>query len=499
MACLRAFLSDMTATHGSFWTAAGTNRVPRGALASPTHPSPQPLARLGSAVLLLILPSLLPAGPLDLWTPASPREEIRPAFAQEPKGGRDGGGALVIRTDAREGLHGWWQREFPVQGGTSYGFSAWRRTENVPLPRRSVVARILWRDAQGRSVVRQDGVVTNFLRSYQAHAEPEYPPETTVTRDGWAELRGIYPAPPGAAQAIIELHLLWAKDARVEWSAIAFEQTDPLPPRRVRLAAVHYRPSGGKTPLDNCRQFAPLISRAAEQRADLVVLPETLTFCGSGRQMSDCAEPVPGPATDYFGALAKQHGLYLVAGLVERDGHLCYNVGVLLGPDGALAGKYRKVCLPRGEIEAGIMPGDQYPVFETRFGKLGLMVCYDGFFPEVARQLTVRGAEVIAWPVWGCNPHLASARACENHVYVVSSTYEDLSREWMITGVFGRDGAALAKAEKFGTVVVAEVDLNARTLWPSLGDFRAELHRHRPAWPCEEPAATIEPALGKDK
>ena len=59
------------------------------------------------------------------------------------------------------------------------------------------------------------------------------------------------------------------------------------------------------------------------------------------------------------------------------------------------------------------------------------------------------------------------------------------------------DGAVLTKAEKFGTVVVAEVDLNARTLWPSLGDFRAELHRHRPAWPCEEPAPPTEPAPGR--
>src|SRR5690242_14492412 len=51
----------------------------------------------------------------------------------------------------------------------------------------------------------------------------------------------------------------------------------------------------------------------------------------------------------------------------------------------------------------------------TRFGKVGMMVCYDGFIPEVARELANKGAEVIAWPVWGCNPKLASARACENH------------------------------------------------------------------------------------
>jgi predicted amidohydrolase len=118
----------------------------------------------------------------------------------------------------------------------------------------------------------------------------------------------------------------------------------------------------------------------------------------------------------------------------------------LVGPDGKLVGKYRKVTLPRSEIEAGIAPGSEYPVFETRFGKVGMMICYDGFFPEVARELSNRGAEVIAWPVWGCNPNLASARACENHVYVVSSTYEDVSRNWMVSAVFDHVGKTAAQA-----------------------------------------------------
>jgi len=143
------------------------------------------------------------------------------------------------------------------------------------------------------------------------------------------------------------------------------------------------------------------------------------------------------------------------------------------------------VALPRGEVEGGIQPGHEYPVFETRFGKLGMMVCYDGFFPEVARQLSARGAEVIAFPVWGCNPALASARACENHVYVVSSTYTEAAANWMTTAIFDRSGQTIARADKWGTVAIAEVDLNQRTLWPSLGDFRAELPHNRPVWESE--------------
>ena len=88
----------------------------------------------------------------DGWRAAAPRDEIRPQFDYSPKGGKDGKGAFLIIADDREGLDGYWVKTFSITGGKHYRFFALRRVENVTAPNRSVVARILWQDANGKPV-----------------------------------------------------------------------------------------------------------------------------------------------------------------------------------------------------------------------------------------------------------------------------------------------------------------------------------------------------------
>ena len=414
------------------------------------------------------------------WQTVAPRDEIRPEFSFEPRGGPMKAGSMVVTHDHRDGLDGWFEKSFAVSGGDYYHFHAARKTHKVSVPRRSALVRVVWQDEAGHTVSADvpDRQVEEL--GHVPSAEPEYPTDGATDSQGWTTVSGVYRAPNKATRAIVELHLQWAPNGRVEWSEVQFDKATPPPPRKVRLATIHYKPMG-KSSRENCEEYAPLIAEAARQKADLVVLGETVPSVGVKQKACETAEFIPGPTTGYFGELARKNNLHIALSLHERDGHLVYNTAVLLGPDGRLIGKYRKVCLPPSEAAVGIAPGKDYPVFDTKFGKVGLMVCYDGFFPEVARELSNRGAEVIAWPVYGCNPLLAQARACENHVYLVSSTFMEPKDGWMISAVFDQTGKPIAQAGKWGTVAVAEVDLSQPYVGPyNLGDFHAMVPRHRP-------------------
>ena len=432
------------------------------------------------SLLAVFFLSAIDARP-DEWSRHAPRDEIAPVFEQ-----RDN--LLILQSPGNPGTNGHWRKTVPVEGGKLYRFEAWRKAEGIEHPRRSCVVRIEWSGPDGNKVLSPEPVNPAYFGSSQTVARPEYPPDAGSGENGWVRVAGAYPAPEKAVSARLQVHLRWTKNGKVTWKDVRFEPSEsPIPERKAVLAAVHHNMPGKRSnPQENLQLLKPLIDRAAAQGADLIVLPELLTCKGITSDYASLAEPVPGPSSEFFGKLAREYDCYIVAGLIERDGDQVFNAGVLLGPDGKVAGKYRKVTLPREEIERGVSPGDEYPVFETRFGKVGIMICYDVFFPEVARELAFNGAEVIALPIWGGNPRLAAARCAENGVYLVTSTYTNHENDWMKTAVWNREGDRIAEAAEWESVVIKEVDLNKRTYWYGLGDFQSRIAREAPVRKAEK-------------
>jgi predicted amidohydrolase len=179
--------------------------------------------------------------------------------------------------------------------------------------------------------------------------------------------------------------------------------------------------------------------------------------------------------------LAAKHKTYIVAGLLERDGKGAYNTSVLIDRDGKLAGKYRKICLPRSEYDGGLAPGSEYPVFETDFGKVAMMICWDVAYPEIARELSARGAEIIFMPIWGGNETLCKARAIENQVPLVISSYD------LRSAIYDQAGEAKAIAPsvagKGSCVVYADLDLAGTMNWEWTGNWRDRIWLEGPVRP----------------
>ena len=158
---------------------------------------------------------------------------------------------------------------------------------------------------------------------------------------------------------------------------------------------------------DNKRRLAEKIRSLAAKGAELVVLQELhngLYFCQEENvETFNQAEPIPGPSTEFYGALAKELGVVIVTSLFERRATgLYHNTAVVLEQDGSIAGKYRKMHIPDdpGYYEKFYFtPGDMgFQPIDTSVGRLGVLVCWDQWYPEAARLMALAGAEILIYP-----------------------------------------------------------------------------------------------------
>jgi predicted amidohydrolase len=387
----------------------------------------------------------LPTG----WRTWAARDEIAPRTYVDQVRYRRTPGSLAISGNSNAAEYGGW--EYTVRGieaGKWYRFIAYYRAEGLQDDRHQVVSRLDWAEAGGKRV-----------------AEPDYAYSTEPAGE-WMRVSLDAPAPDGAGAVKLQLYLQNAPYSTTWWDDISLDEIPTPAARLVRVASVNLRPRETHSAEQSVRQFLDVVRKSVAPGTDVVLLPEGITVVGTGKTYADVAEPIPGPTTERLGKMAREMKSYIAAGIYEREGAAIYNTAVLVDRAGNVIGKYRKVYLPREEIEGGLTPGNDYPVFRTDFGKVGMMICWDLQYTDPARALALRGAEMILMPIWGGNQALAKARAIENRVFLISSGYD------YPTSVLDPDGELLAIAREQGAIATATIDLNRRYADKWLGDMR---------------------------
>lgn len=252
----------------------------------------------------------------------------------------------------------------------------------------------------------------------------------------------------------------------------------------------------------NLAKYASFIDEAAAQQARLLVLPEQ-SLQGylyhlnhelspdEANYLYETAEPIPGPSTERVAKLARKAKMYVIFGMTERVGvsssGVLYNSAVLVGPRG-VAGVYRKVHAPGDEYHI-FRQGREWPVFETDIGRIGIHICYDMRFPEAAREMALKGAEILvlptAWPQHNGFAYdiLDRARAAENECWFLSSNQVGTCDQGRLTyyghsRIIGPFGNVLADTGDDEGVVTATVPADSlrRRQWGSMNVF----HDRRP-------------------
>ena len=266
---------------------------------------------------------------------------------------------------------------------------------------------------------------------------------------------------------------------------------------------------------ENLMNLAHNIEACAAHGAELVVLQElhnTLYFCQTeDTRLFDLAEPIPGPSTGFFAELARSLGIVLVTSLFEkRAPGLYHNTAVVFDKDGSIAGKYRKMHIPDDPAyyeKFYFTPGDLgFEPIQTSVGRLGVLVCWDQWYPEAARLMTLKGAEILIYPTaigWestdtddekarqlGAWMIAQRAHAVSNGLPVVSVNRvghePDPSRQtngilfWGNSFVAGAQGELLAQCGTQPENIVVEIDMeraeNVRRWWPFLRDRRIDAY-----------------------
>lgn len=391
---------------------------------------------------------MMPTTP-DGWRAFSPRPESAAVTSIEP--GPDGYVLKAAAAGNTDVYGGWTTHVTGLQGGGYYRFEARARGENVASIRESATIIFRWRGTFGDEV------------------PPDYVWNFDMLTDGSVSFDRTLQAPAGTTAVDVELVLQWAADGEFAFDKLSLVPTAAPAARKVRVAAVQYRPSGSRSGLESVQKAAAYASQvASENHPDVIVLGELLNVIGAPGTFESKAEPIPGPSTEAVAAVARAQHVNIVFGMIEKEGSQLFNTAVLIDRDGNIVGKHHKVQLPLSDAAQGITPGRAVEVFDTDFGRVGILICQDISFPEPAREAALQGAELLLVPIWGGKTTLMHARAIENGLHLAAAGYDYASE------VVNPLGTVLSSVvvDREPHAAIADIDLSQRFREEYLGDWR---------------------------
>jgi predicted amidohydrolase len=376
------------------------------------------------------------------WEAACPNKALAPSF--ERVRNPDGTASLRGRGNSRPECFGYLRCPVHLAGGKTYRLRVRLRHEGLDDLNRHLVHGVFADKPESFN----DGIFAYRKEGPWAIGDRRFPGPDQDTDD--AEVR---------------LYFRFSPNGAVWWDRVSLQECEPIPPRPLKIAC-----SWGRNTVDAWGEW---LDEAGRKGTDVALLPEMFDDVPPAQ-----AKTMDGPAARFLAQKAAQWHLYTCGSFYERRGDLVLNSAPLFGRDGQLVGIYSKNQLYDPEEDDGVTPGVGFPVFRTDFGRVGIIICYDSWFPETTRLLAYRGADLVLFPNAGYFTGLMPARAADNGVWIAVSSLNCPAGVWDPAGACAGELDANPTRYAPSSVLAFERDERHRMLIATVDLSR----RYSPAW-----------------